>query len=340
MKLYCGIDLHSNNSVVAVTDEEDRVVVERRVANDLELIKELLLPYESTLVGAVVESTYNWYWLVDGLMEAGIAMHLANPAAIAQYSGLKHTDDFSDARWLAQLLHLGILKEGYICPKATREVRDLLRKRGLLVADRTRHIVSLENMVVRETGRRLGGNAIKRLVQDGYKWPGESPFSVAIGAHLTVLRALEAQIAHIEKVALAKAKQYPEHRHLLTLPGVGKILSMTILLETGEVSRFSAPGRFASYSRLVDSKRISNGKKKGSNNSKSGNRYLSWAFIEAANFAVRYYPEVKRFYERKKARRGAVIAIKTVAHKLARAAFYVMRDHVAFDMSRAFAMHR
>ncbi len=74
MKLYCGIDLHSNNSVVAVTDEDERVVVERRVANDLELIKELLLPYQSTLVGAVVESTYNWYWLVDGLMEAGIAM--------------------------------------------------------------------------------------------------------------------------------------------------------------------------------------------------------------------------------------------------------------------------
>ena len=78
----------------------------------------------------MVESTYNWYWLVDGLMDADYRVHLANPAAIQQYSGLKYSDDHSDARWLGHLLRLGVLPEGYIYPKADRAVRDLLRKRA------------------------------------------------------------------------------------------------------------------------------------------------------------------------------------------------------------------
>lgn len=336
MPLYSGIDLHSNNCVVTVTDDADRVLLERRVANDLELIKGLLLPYQTELAGVVVESTFNWYWLVDGLTEAGFEVHLANTAAIQQYSGLKHTDDFTDARWLAQMLRLGVLKEGYICPKPLREVRDLLRKRGQLVGQRTSHILSVQNAVRRETGRAISTQEIKRLVRDERPWPAEAPFALAIGANLAVLRTLDAEIGRIEKAVQAKTKLRPEYRHLLSMPGVGKTLGLVIMLETGEVSRFATAGRFASYCRCVDSKRLSNGKKKGANNAKNGNRYLAWAFVEAAHFAVRYYPRVRRFYDRKKARRGGIIAIKAVAHKLARAAFYVMRDGVEFDMDRAF----
>ena len=129
MKLYGGIDLHANNSVVVLLDEADHQVYQQRLRNDLPEILGQLAPYQPELAGLVVESTDNWYWLVAGLMEAGYRVHLANPAAMQQYAGLKHTDDHSDARWLAHMLRLGVLPEGYIYPKAERAVRDLLRKR-------------------------------------------------------------------------------------------------------------------------------------------------------------------------------------------------------------------
>src|SRR5260221_3086226 len=104
MEFYCGIDLHSNNNVVVVMDAVGRVHYRRRLENDLGKIELALAPYHSELSGVVVESTFNWYWLVDGLMEAGYRVQLANTTAIKQYSGLKHTDDESDAEWLAELL--------------------------------------------------------------------------------------------------------------------------------------------------------------------------------------------------------------------------------------------
>lgn len=121
--------LNSNNSVINLVDENGKVVLKKRIANDLSAILTLLEAYFDAIVGLVVESTYNGYWLVDGLMEAGFKVHLANTAAIQQYSGLKHGDDDSDANWLANMLRLAILPEGYIYPKEERRVHDLLRKR-------------------------------------------------------------------------------------------------------------------------------------------------------------------------------------------------------------------
>lgn len=336
MKLYSGIDLHSNNSVVSVLDEEDRVVAEKRLDNDLELILGFLGPHLKSIRGVVVESTYNGYWLVDGLMDAGLKLHLANTAAIQQYNGLKHTDDRHDARWLAHLLRLGLLQEGYIYPREQRAIRDLARKRAQLVRQRTMNILSVQNMVTRETGRSISANEIKKVINGQKQWPAHSPLGLAIGAHLRVLRTLEEQIGALESAIVESARGTDEYRALLSVAGVGKVLGFTILLETGDIHRFAGPGNFSSYSRCVDSKRLSNGKKKGENNAKNGNRYLAWAFVEAANFAIRYYPQVKRFYERKKAKRNAVVAIKAVAHKLARASYYVMRDRVPFDINKAF----
>jgi transposase len=337
MTLYCGIDLHSNNSVVSVIDETDRVVAERRLSNDLTLILQFLSPYAKDLWSVVVESTFNWYWLVDGLMSAGYNVRLANTAAIQQYSGLKHSDDHHDARWLAHMERLGILPVGYIYPREEREIRDLLRRRGQLVRQRTTQILSVQTLVIRETGRPISCNEIKKLAKATERWPEDSPLGLAIGAHLAVMRTLDEHIDAIEAAVLARAKPNPAYKALQSIVGIGKILGLTILLESGDMARFKAPGNFASYCRCVESKRLSNGKKKGENNAKNGNRYLAWAFVEAANFAVRYNAQVQRFYERKKAKRNGTVAIKAVAHKLARAAYYVMRDQVPFDVNKAFA---
>src|SRR5882724_4242920 len=140
MPLYGGIDLHANNSVVVLLNEQDQVIYQRRLANHLPEILEPLAPYQADITGVVVESTYNWYWLVDGLMESGYRVHLANTAAIKHYEGLKHTDDRHDARWLAHLLRLDILPEGYIYPREARAVRDLLRRRHRLVRTEEQHL--------------------------------------------------------------------------------------------------------------------------------------------------------------------------------------------------------
>ena len=147
---YSGIDLHSNNCVVVVTDEADRIIVQKRVPNDLSKVLELLEPYREGLVGVVVESTYNGYWLVDGLQEVWFEVYLANTVAIKKYEGLKHSNDQSDARHLAHLLRLGILPTGTILPPGQRTIRDLARKRMQLVRSRTTHLLTVENILARQ----------------------------------------------------------------------------------------------------------------------------------------------------------------------------------------------
>jgi transposase len=155
MSLYGGIDLHSNNNVVALADETDRIVYRRRLANNVETVLAALAPYREAVAGLVVESTYNWYWLVDALMEAGYRVHLANTTAIVQYSGLKYADDDTDAAWRAKLLRLGVLPEGYIYPKAERAVRDLLRRRHALVQQHTANLLAVQNLFSRNRGRSI-----------------------------------------------------------------------------------------------------------------------------------------------------------------------------------------
>jgi transposase len=126
MKYYAGIDLHSSNNYIGIIDEKDKRVFGKRISNDLPDVLSVLEPFKSNLDGVVVESTYNWYWLVDGLQDHGYPVHLANPSAVKQYEGLKYTDDRWDSFWLAHMKLLNILPEGYIYPKQQRSVRDLL----------------------------------------------------------------------------------------------------------------------------------------------------------------------------------------------------------------------
>lgn len=334
---YGAIDLHSNNNVLGIINAGGERLCTRKMPNDLGAIREVLGPFAAELKGIVVESTYNWYWLVDGLQEAGYRVHLANTTATQQYSGLKHTDDESDAWWLADLLRLGLLKEGYVYPREARAVRDLLRKRAQLVQQRTRNVLSIQNLTSRNHGVRLSGNQVKRLtagaVEEQYD---NDDLALAVTSSLRIVDALEREIKIIEKRVKDKVKLSQPYQLLQTVSGIGEILAMAIMLEAGDMRRFPTVGDFSSYCRCVNSVRLSNGKKKGSGNSKNGNAYLSWAFVEAANFAIRYEPVIRRYYQRKAARSKTVVARKAVAHKLARASYYVLRDQVPFDVIKCF----
>lgn len=335
---YSGIDLHSNNSVVTVTDEQDRVVAEKRLPNDLVKIIGFLLPWRQELAAVVVESTYNWYWLVDGLQEAGFLVKLANTGAIKKYDGLKHSGDEADARQLAHLLRLDILPTGTILPPEHRATRDLARKRMQLVRSRTSHILAIENIMARQRAVKISSNAVKRLTADDVDQMAlPADVGLAILSNLAVVGTLNAQIERLEKRLQESIGERAEYALLTSVPGIGRIIATVIILETGPIERFAAVGNYASYARCVDSQRISNGKKKGEGNTKNGNKYLAWAFVEAANFALRFNAEAKRFYERKKAKTNTVVAIKALAHKLARACFHILKERQPFDGSRCFA---
>jgi transposase len=337
MNKYIGIDLHSNNSVVVVTNEEDLIIYQKRLANKLDEILTALAPHREETVGIVVESTYNWYWLVDGLMVAGYQVHLANPSAIKKYEGLKYSGDFADAAYLAHLLRLGLLPEGYIFPRELRAVRDLARKRMQLVHYRTAQILSIENIMIRETGGRMSSRKIKAMTTETVQALGLMPeVTLAIESNRIVCQALQQQIEVLEERLEAQVKLQPGYQLIKTIPGIGQILATTIMLEAGPVTRFADVGNFSSYCRCVDSLRESNGKKKGSGNTKNGNKYLAWAFMEAANFALRFCPEAKCFYERKKSRTNRIVALKSVAHKLARACYHILREQRPFDVKRCF----
>ncbi|MFH0908685.1 MAG: IS110 family transposase [bacterium] len=334
-RIYAGLDLHGNNVVCSLRDEEGHTVVKRKVDTSLDAVMELLEPYRARIACVGVESTFNWYWLVDGLDAAGFPVVLANPAKMDQYGGIKVTNDETDAGWIAEMMRLGILPEAYVYPVEARPLRDLLRRRQLINRQCTRTILSLQSMVTRHTGQAVSSNKLKRWTRREVDATFADLRNRAAALSLVeTVRFLGKQVEQLEALARAELKPDKTLQRLMTLPGIGDILGMTIRLESGPLSRFCDAGHYASYSRGVPSIRTSNNSKKGENNRKNGNRHLAWAFIEAANFAVRYSPEIKKWYERKKARSKAVIARKALACKLAKAAFYVMRDEVAFDVKK------
>jgi transposase len=225
---YCGIDLHSNSSVVSVVDEEDHVVAEKRLPNDLEKIIGLIKPWQAELAGVVVESTFNWYWLVDGLKAAGFTVHLANTTAIKKYDGLKDSGDEADARYLAHLLRLGILPTGTILPPEHRAVRDLARKRMQLVRSRTTHILAVENITARQYGARITSNQVKQLTAEMVdEMPFPNDVGLAVKTNVAVIETLSAKIDLLEKRLLTDMKVRPGYALLTSAPGIGKVLATT-----------------------------------------------------------------------------------------------------------------
>ena len=333
MQLYCGLDLHSTNTYIGILDTDFKRVFKKRIPNKLDQILETLEPFREQLKGLVVESTYNWYWLVDGLMDAGYSgVHLANPSAIRQYEGLKHSDDKHDAFFLAQLLILGILPQGYIYPKEDRPVRDLARKRMFLVKHKTAHILSLQSLIARCCNQRVSSNQIRTFCNaDLRQLLKQEHLVLSAQANLDSIAFIKQQIHGLEKVIRSKLKLSQSFNGLLTVPGIGQILAMTIMLEVGNIGRFAKVGNFTSYCRWAPTQRLSDGKSKGSGNRKNGNRYLSWAFSEAAYLARRYNDRYRRYYNRKAAQTNTIVATRALSNKLARVCYYILRDQVAFN---------
>jgi transposase len=337
MKIMVGIDLHSNNVLCGLMDEKGRRLAHKKLPCELDAILQFLKPYQKRIATIAVESTFNWYWLVDGLQDHGYQVVLANPAAMQPYSGMKHTDDVSDAFFLTELLRLNLLPTGHLCDRQSRPVRDLLRRRMLLVRQRTTLILSFKSLNERTLGQRVPLARVKTMsvadAQARFSAPADQLLS---GTEIELMGHLTEAIQKLEQHILGVAGKWSTYQRLQELPGIAKILGLTIALETGDAKRFADAGNFASYCRCVKSLRQSNGKKKGENNRKCGNKYLAWAFVEAAHFACRYDDPCRRFYDRKRQQTNPVIATKALACKLAKAAWHVMAEDAPYDATRVF----
>jgi transposase len=338
MELYAAFDVHSRSSYLGVIDADGHRVLGRKVRNGPPLVLEALRSVKADVVGVVVESTYNWYWIVDTLMEDGYQVHLANVSQINKYKALKYIDDRHDAFWLAEMLRLKILPEGYIYPKEDRSVRDLLRKRSHLVRLRTSLILGLENIFTRNLGLTPNLSDIKAVSEDRVTplLEGDEYLCLAGRVSKESIDYLTRQIHTIERAVLSRVCLTDEYKNLNTIPGIGEVLAITIMLESGPMARFTKAGNYVSYCRKVPTEWLSNGKRKGKGNKKNGNKYLAWAFSEAAVLARRLDPKARRYYNRKLSRTNPAVAHSALAHKLARAAYYVMRDQVAFVPQKAF----
>lgn len=336
-KLIAGFDLHSNNVMIGITNQDGKRLVHRKLDCDLAEVLKFLEPFKPQLQSMAVESTFNWYWLVDGLRARGYPIDLANPAKIEQYNGIKHASDKDDAFHLADLQRLNILPKAHVYDPKLRPVRDLLRRRLHLVQQRTSLLLSFKSLYARTTGQRLDLKEVKKLAPQEapklYEHPANQLIAQVQAEHMG---ALDKSVRRLEQAVLGCAREIPMYEKLLSLPGIGRILAMTITMEVGDIKRFKSDGDFASYCRMVDAKHLSNGKCKAENNQKCGNKYLAWAFVEASNFARRVDDHCRRWFDRKAAKTNKVLATKALGCKLAKAAWHVMSQQTDYDPKRMF----
>jgi transposase len=236
-------------------------------------------------------------------MENGYEVSLVNTSAVRQYEGLKYTDDRHDARWLAHLLRLGVLPTGYIYPQEDRAVRDLLRRRRRLVQERTAGLLALKNLFARNLGEMLPVDELRAFEADDVpELVGDPNLALAIQSTIRVGERLDEEIDGLEKAAYQAARDRPELEILLSIPGVGRRIGLTILYETGDIRRFKKVGNYASSCRCVSTDRRSDERSKGKGNRKNGNPYLSWAFAEAAVFVARFQRAARKYLDRKTAK--------------------------------------
>jgi transposase len=334
MSFYCGIDLGARESQICVINKRVKKVLEVKTPNKLELIKQLLAPYKADLQ-IVVESTFNWYWLVDGLQEAGFQVVLAHTLGLHMITAAKVKTDRRDAFALAKLLLAGMIPTAYIYPAETRPVRDLLRRRAWLVQTRAGEYGSLRRLLLRQGILSRKQQEIKHADEtDLEKWFTHALVRLHARQELERIGLYSKQLKELETTILEQAKDEWAFKQLQQLPGIGPIIALTIFYEMGELGRFATAKNFSSYCRVVSGVAQSGQSTKRGRGSKQGNPYLKWALSQAAVHAVQYYPGVRRYYERQlrrhRGRARQLVAYNIIAHRLAQGIYHILQERTEY----------
>jgi transposase len=336
---YCGIDLHARSMFTHILDHEGKTVFERDLPAGPAAFLDAVAPYRQGLVVGC-ECMFAWYWLADLCEDHEVPFVLGHALYMKAIHGGKAKNDRIDAGKIAGLLRGGMFPLAYVYPRAKRETRDLLRRRCFFVQQRsqlTAHIVNTNSQYnLPPLTKKLcyAGNRSDDLAER-FQHPSTQQ---SILADLKLIDAYDAQIDEVERTVLRTAKiDNPVTLQLLrTMPGIGKILSLVMLYEIDQVSRFPEVGNFLSYSRLVRCEHESAGKKKGSGGKKIGNAHLKWAFSEAACLMLRAMPEAKKWLQRQERKRGKKKALAVLEAKIGRTVYHLMRKQQPFDAKRFF----
>jgi len=339
-KLYCGIDLHARILQICIIDAQLKKVLERKLPCDLALLLELLKPFKKR-VSIAIESTFNWYWLVDGLQDAGYEVHLAHALGLSRITKAKVKTDRRDAFTLAKYLLNGDLPEAYIYPKESRPIRDLVRQRQRLVDMRSREYAALRLRLYQHGFLTHSRNGCKTSDPEDFSSVfADCRLSVLLTQERERIQLLSSQIDDLEDKILDAAGRDPSYLRLTQIPGFGKALSAIVFYETGDARRFRSPRHYASYCRLVPGAAESAGHSKRGRSPKEGNHRLKCAYTQAAVHAARCYPKIRSLYDRTAAKhpgRGSkLIAMNVVAHKLSTAAFKMLTEGTDYNETLIF----
>jgi transposase len=336
---YCGIDLHARTLYVCILDAQGQVLVHQNLRATPEAFLETIEPYREGLVVAV-ECIFTWYWLADLCAREEIPFVLGHALYMKAIHGGKAKNDRIDALKIATLLRGGMLPQAYAYPAGMRATRDLLRRRLHLVRKRGQLLAHIQmtshQYNLPPLGKRIAYPANREGVAEHFE---DRAVRRSIALDLALLERYDELLKDLEADLVRQAQQHdPQAFHRLrTIPGVGKVLALTILYEIHDIHRFERVQEFASYARLVKCAKESAGKKHGTSGAKMGNVHLKWAFSEAAVLFVRHSAEGKQRLARLEQRFGKGKALSILAHKLGRTVYFMLRRGKAFDRARFLA---
>jgi len=333
---WCGIDLHARTMYVCILDAEGQVLVHKNLRTTPEAFLEVIAPYREDLVVAV-ECIFTWYWLADLCAREGIDFVLGHALYMKAVHGGKAKNDRIDSLKIATLLRGGMLPQAYAYPAGMRATRDLLRRRLHLVRKRGQLLAHIQMTAhqynLPPLGKRIAYPANREGVAEHFE---NRAVRKSIAVDLALLERYDRLLTELEVDLVRQAKQHdPQAFQLLrSVPGIGKVLALTILYEIHDIRRFDRVQQFASYARLVKCAKESAGKIYGTSGAKMGNVHLKWAFSEAAVLFVRHSPEGKKLRARLEKRFGKGKALSILAHKLGRAVYFMLQRGKAFDRTR------
>jgi transposase len=335
---YCGIDLHAQAMYVCILNQKGDIVLHRNMKTNPETFLKVIAPYRDGLVVAV-ECMFTWYWLADLCADEGIPFVLGHALYMKAIHGGKAKNDKIDSHKIAVLLRGGMLPKAYVYPAAMRATRDLLRRRMHLAHKRGELLAHVQNTNSQYNLPAIGKKIAYKANRDGVAERFADPaVQKSIEVDLALIGYYDALLRDVELTVLNTAKHHDANTLYLlqTVPGIGKILSLVLLYEIHDINRFPRVQEFASYCRLVKCAKVSNGKRAGTSGAKIGNAHLKWAFSEAAVLFLRENLPGQKFLARLEKKHDKGKALTILAHKLARAVYYLLKRKVAFDMQRFF----
>jgi transposase len=322
-QFYCGIDLHARTMYLCVLNQEGEILVHRNMPAGPDPFLKAIAPYREDLV-VCVECIFTWYWLADLCAREGIPFVLGHALYMKAIHGGKAKNDKIDAQKIAVLLRGGMRPQAYVYPAEMRATRDLLRRRLHLTRKRAELLAHIQNTnsqyTLPEIGKKLAYKANRDGVVERFSDPAVQK---SIEIDLALIGSYDQLLSDVELTIVQTAKQHDAHTlyRLQSVPGIGKILSLVLLYEIHDISRFPRVQDFVSYCRLVKCARESAGKRSGTSGAKIGNAYLKWAFSEAAVLFLRNNPVGQKYLTRLEKKHGKGKAFTVLAHKLARAVY-------------------